>query len=228
MSAYISWCLDKMDKVEIYAMSIAAVLDKPVDDLLPLFTRDRQAEILKFRFNADRNRTAYGELLVRHLLSERTGMAMENISFVRDKLGKPFCRQSEFQFNISHSGKWVVCSIGKVLNGVDVETSQEIDMAIAKEHFLLNEYNHLQMMPDEERNAALLKLWTVKESYLKYTGEGLSGGLACVDCLALLQGGDKVAAKNFVLPDEAVIGICTLKELLPNKIEFLAPITFLK
>ncbi len=207
-------------------MSIAAVLNKPVDDLLPLFTQDRQEEILRFRFNADRNRTAYGELLARHLLAGRTGVAIENISFGRDTLGKPFCRQSEFYFNISHSGKWVVCSIGKVLNGVDVETSQEIDMAIAKEYFLVNEYNYLLTMPEEERNATLLKLWTIKESYLKYTGEGLSGGLACIDCLALLRGGDKVAAKNFVLPDEAVIGICTLKERLPSKIEFLAPISF--
>lgn len=209
-------------------MSIAAILDRPVDELLPLFTRDRQAEILRFRFNADRNRTAYGELMARHLLSARTGVAIENISFGRDTLGKPFCGQSEFQFNISHSGQWVVCSVGKVLNGVDVETAQEIDMAIAKEHFLVNEYNHLLMMPEEERNAALLKLWTVKESYLKYTGEGLSGGVDCIDCLALLRGGDRVAAKNFVLPDDAVIGICTLKELLPSKIEFFATITFPK
>lgn len=216
-----------MDKVEIYAMSIAAVLHSPVDDLLPLFTPERQAEILRFRFNADRNRTVYGELLARHLLSERTGMASENILFGRDTLGKPFCRQSEYQFNISHSGKWVVCSIGKVLNGVDVETTQEIDMTIAKEHFLVNEYNHLLMMPEEERHVALLKLWTIKESYLKYTGEGLSGGLTCVDCLALLRGDDKVAAKNFVLQDNAVIGICTLKEQIPDKIELFDSIALL-
>ena len=210
-----------MDKVEIYAMSIARILDTSVDDLLPLFTRERQAEILRFRFNADRNRTAYGELLARQLLSERTGIAIENISFSRDTLGKPFCGQSEFQFNISHSGNWVVCSIGKVVNGVDVESDQEMDMAIAKEHFLVNEYNHLLMIPEEERNATLLKLWTVKESYLKYTGKGLSGGLNGIDCLALLGGGNRVAAKNFVLPDNAVIGICTLKEGLPSKIDFL-------
>lgn len=219
-------CRIKMDTVEIYAMSIAAVLDSPVDDLLPLFTPERQTEILRFRFNADRNRTVYGELLARHLLSKRTGMAVEDISFGRDTLGKPFCRQSEYQFSISHSGKWVVCSIGKVLNGVDVETAQEIDMAIAKEHFLANEYYHLLMMPEEERKAMLLKFWTVKESYLKYTGEGLSGGLACIDCLTLLRGDDKVAAKNFGLPDDAVIGICTVKEQLPNRIELFDSTTF--
>lgn len=217
-----------MDNVKIYAMSIGPVLDKPVDDLLPLFTRERQAEILRFRFNADRNRTAYGELLARHLIAARTGSAIENISFGRDMLGKPFCSQCEFQFNISHSGKWVVCSIGKVLNGVDVETDSTIDMAVAKEHFLISEYNHLLTMPEEKRNAGLLKLWTVKESYLKYTGEGLSGGLAGIDCLALLRGDHEVAAKNFILPDDAVIGICTLKVRLPDKIEFFSRISFLK
>lgn len=208
-----------MNKIEIYAMNIESVLEDSVGCILNNFTIGRQQEILKYQFNADRNRTAYGELLARWLLADRTGMPIKNITFTCDQLGKPYWSESEYQFNISHSGKWVVCSIGKAVNGVDVEIDQDIDMAIAKEYFLPSEYNYLLLMPAEKRNVELLKLWTIKESYLKYTGEGLSGGLASVNCLSLLQSNGPIAAINFLLPDKTVIGICSLQGFLPCEVK---------
>lgn len=204
-----------MDKVEVYAMDIATVLENSLGAILGNFTSERQAEILKYRFNADRNRTAYGELLVRKLLADRTGAAVKDIIFTRNKPGKPYWVKSDLHFNISHSGKWVVCSIGNMPSGVDVEIDQAVDMAIAKEYFLPSEYQYLLMLPIAKRNLALLKLWTIKESYLKYTGEGLSGDLESVDCLTLLQRQDFITARNFLLPDNAVIGVCASREVLP-------------
>ena len=152
-----------MVKIAVYAMNIESVLDNSVAAVLHNFPWERQQEILKYRFNPDRNRTVYGELLARWLLAKRTGTAINNIVFLRDHNGKPYWQVGKLSFNISHSGKWVVCSIGNVLNGVDVEIDQAVEMMIAKEYFLPKEYEYLLKVSEENRNCELLKLWTIKE-----------------------------------------------------------------
>lgn len=209
-----------MNKVEIYAMSIATVLNDPIDKILQMFEIERQKAILTYRFSADRNRTAYGELLARWLIRQKTNLSLAEIHFQRDTFGKPYFSGSKYLFNLSHSGQWIVCSIGTVASGVDVEIQQEIDLAIAKEYFLPKEYAWLCGLQENARNLAMLKFWTLKESYLKYTGKGLFGELEKVDCQALLAGEWDVCAKNFLLEGNDVAGICTWKGYLPDKVSF--------
>ncbi len=209
-----------MNKVEIYAMSIATVLNDPIDKILSMFEIERQKAILTYRFSADRNRTAYGELLARWLMRQKTNLSLAEIHFQRDAFGKPYCPGCKYLFNLSHSGQWIVCSIGTVASGVDVEIQQEIDLAIAREYFLPKEYAWLCSLEEHERNVAMLKFWTLKESYLKYTGQGLLGELEKVDCQALLVGDNDICARNFLLKGNDVAGICTRKGYLPDKVSF--------
>ena len=209
-----------MNKVEFYAMSIAAVLNEPINRVLPMFELDRQKEIVNYRFPADRNRTAYGELLAKWLIGQKTNRKLPSIRFARGAFGKPYCLGSRYLFNLSHSGQWIVCSIGTVVSGVDVETQQEIDLAIAREYFLPKEYAWLCSLPENARNLAMLEFWTLKESYLKYTGQGLLGELEKVDCQSLLAGDCNVGAKNFLLEENDVAGICTERDYLPDKVSF--------
>lgn len=57
--------------VEIFAVNIAAQLNQSVDDWLKYFSVERWEKILSYRFNADRNRTLWAELLVRHIIAEK-------------------------------------------------------------------------------------------------------------------------------------------------------------
>ncbi len=57
--------------VEIFAVNIAAQLNQSVDDWLKYFSVERREKILSYRFNADRNRTLWAELLVRHIIAEK-------------------------------------------------------------------------------------------------------------------------------------------------------------
>ncbi len=71
-------------------------------------------------------------------------------------------------------------------NGVDIESLEEISMQIVKMHFSSTEYEWIIAQPEISRSLEILKLWTIKESYLKYQGVGINQSLDLVDALRLV------------------------------------------
>jgi len=197
-------------KTEIYLLNIKSRLENPVDEYLKFFPSERVSKILRYKFNADRNRTIFAELLARKLIAERTEKTFEEIKIFRDDNGRPFCEEQGIFFSLSHSGEWVACSIGDVPNGVDVEIlNRKIDINIAKRFFLPNEYEILKNLDEDERPKKFLEFGTLKEACLKcFNLRDWSG----VDCEKLINGG---GAKNFYL-DGAVAGICVKDGELPE------------
>lgn len=83
--------------------------------------------------------------------------------------GKPyFINQQNIDFNISHSGEYVVVATtesGRI--GVDIELiDQEIDLSLGAVAFTQSECNYIDTYLD------FFILWTKKEAYLKYLGTG--------------------------------------------------------
>ena len=190
---------------EIYLLNIADRLEKPVDEYLKFFPDDRVQKILRYKFNADRNRTIFAELLARKLIARRTGKDFTEIKILRDDKGKPFCNEPGIFFSLSHSGEWVACSIGNLPNGVDVEVlNRKIDINIAKRFFLPNEFEILKYLDEPERTKKFFEFWTLKEAALKCFNLSDWTG---VDCEKLISAGQ---AKNFYI-DDAVVGVCIKK-----------------
>jgi 4'-phosphopantetheinyl transferase len=77
-------------------------------------------------------------------------------------------------FNISHAGEWVLCAISNTEIGIDIELIQPIDLDIAKYYFSEVEYMDLQRKEGAEKVSYFFDLWTLKESYIKARGMGLS------------------------------------------------------
>ena len=67
----------------------------------------------------------------------------ENIRFYQGKNGKPLSDLPYF-FNCSHSGEYVACAVSRREIGVELES-----------------------LPQEEWDRAFLRLWTMKESWIK-------------------------------------------------------------
>lgn len=82
-------------------------------------------------------------------------------------------------FNISHCDGVVVCALSREPIGVDIEGSRHISRSLIRR--LMTEKEQLFFRETAVDAAAeeewLLRFWTLKESYLKYTGEGLRGGM---------------------------------------------------
>ena len=215
----------KFLNTEIYIADIASKLDRPVDKYLKFFTLERQARIMRYKFNADRNRTLWAELLARKIISRKLNINFNQVIISRDKSGRPFINNNKLKFSISHSGDYIAVSAGENLNGVDIEARarDHLDLNIAKRFFLPHEYNYLLNLNQDLKDlqTEFLKIWTLKESCLKCLN---LNEWTQVDTFQLLNFNynynykntasleiKEIKAKNFILPDfKAVIGVCEI------------------
>lgn len=136
-----------------------------------LVSRNRQEKIDFYRFDKDKKLSCGAYLLLKKLLSEKN---ITNPIFKTEKYGKSYISNYEnIYFNLSHSGKIVLCAISDMEVGVDVEyIDSEIDLNIAKNYFFNKEYESI--MKSDNPSEEFFKYWVLKESYMKYTGLGMN------------------------------------------------------
>lgn len=133
--------------------------------------RRRRAD--KFIFPDDRKRCLCAELLMRYSLFTGRGIRFTGEPLL-GKYGKPYIQGAEdFFFSASHSGKWVVTAYGSSQVGADVEVIKSGSSSIAEGCFTQSEQDYV-FADDEGADERFIKLWTLKESYIKYLGTGLS------------------------------------------------------
>lgn len=85
------------------------------------------------------------------------------------------------EFNLSHSGEYAVCAITDPEKesgiGADIQNITTDREGIAKRFFSKAESEWLSRIPVSAKDVAFTRLWTLKEAYIKLTGEGLSRDL---------------------------------------------------
>lgn len=89
--------------------------------------------------------------------------------------GKPSFEDNRIKFNLSHSGKWIACAVSDQELGLDIQTIEKYNSALAKRFFREDEIEYI--LCSAEQDKAFTEVWCKKESRLKATGYGLSGGL---------------------------------------------------
>ena len=90
--------------------------------------------------------------------------------------GKPyFPEHPHIHFSISHSGGYWACAIAPKEVGLDLQEENATARAekLAKRFFHPYEQAYLKSVNYRE----FTRIWAAKESYLKYTGEGIAGGM---------------------------------------------------
>lgn len=146
-----------------------------------LAEEERQKEI-RFHFARDRHRYLITRALVRTTLSRYAAVAPQDWRFIEDAYGRPQIvndddRARRISFNISHTRRLVVVGVtsGRAL-GVDTEDVRErhADLQIAEHYFSAEEVAQLRATPAESQQMRFFEYWTLKESYIKARGLGLS------------------------------------------------------
>ena len=97
---------------------------------------------------------------------------------IYNEYGKPYLKNNEIYFNISHKDNYTVLVTSKKEVGVDIEK-------ITFKERLLNKIASNEEKKLIKNAEDFTKLWVKKESYVKYLGRGLSYGLKNVDTLKL-------------------------------------------
>lgn len=96
----------------------------------------------------------------------------------QNQWGKPSLEGCpDFHFNLSHSGHYAAIAWGSSKVGVDLEIlcERRSISRLAQRYFTVPEQKYVFARDTDRR---FFKIWTAKESYLKYTGTGLTRPLA--------------------------------------------------
>ncbi|CAM4467106.1 4'-phosphopantetheinyl transferase family protein [Paenibacillus tarimensis] len=143
--------------------------------VLPKFSPARQGKVDAYRQADDRVRSMAGELLVRVYAAERWALLELEQLRGSNSYGKPYLYgRPDCQYNVSHSGRWVAAVFGSTPVGIDVERIHTVNLAIADRFFSRPEAEYLRAQPLNRQLECFFELWTLKESYIKAVGAGMS------------------------------------------------------
>lgn len=116
-----------------------------------------------------------GMILLEEILKQAYGiiLAQEENPIERTEYGKPFLvNHPDIYFNITHSKEYVMCIAGKNPVGIDLQYIKKNNVErLAKRCLTQEEWEEFEKTEEKER--LFCRFWTKKESYLKYTGEGI-------------------------------------------------------
>ncbi|MGZ9784490.1 4'-phosphopantetheinyl transferase family protein [Bacillus pseudomycoides] len=165
-------------------------------DLTQFISSERVNNIKRFRFEEDKIRSILGELLVRYTICKNSSIKNSDILFKKNEFGKPYidCNYG-IQFNLSHSGSYLICAISDQKIGIDIEKIQDIDIDIASNFFCKSEYDEISSVPNLKKYEYFYSYWCLKESYIKYIGEGLTIPLNSF-CFEIVDENIKVIKSN--------------------------------
>ncbi len=135
----------------------------------------RQQKIAILRNDRDRNRSLGAGLLLDHGLAVY-GLQERSVEYDIGQWGKPALKyHPEICFSLSHSGDYAICTIGDRPVGNDIEHVRVGRLKVANRFFAEEELAWLyEAETEEERTGRMFRLWTMKESFLKVIGRGMS------------------------------------------------------
>jgi 4'-phosphopantetheinyl transferase len=146
-----------------------------------------QARAARFMFSRHRVIYIAAHALMRTVLCHVVaGTKPGDWRLVPGERGKPAAwladRPAPLSFNLSHTdgmvGVAAVASPDEAL-GFDLEAfDRRISLDIASHYFCAEEVTWLHRLPPADRPEGFLRLWTLKEAFIKATGEGLTRDLA--------------------------------------------------
>jgi 4'-phosphopantetheinyl transferase len=147
-----------------------------------MLSEEEQRRQFRFHFERDRHRYLVTRAMQRTVLSRYVDIAPSAWRFTVNDYGRPSIAAEHagargIEFNLSHTDGLVVMAVTRERAiGVDVENvrTREADIEIADRYFAHEEVLALHLLPDEKQKQRFFEYWTLKESYIKARGMGLS------------------------------------------------------
>ena len=137
------------------------------EGLLNLVGIRRRERVIRYRMPDDRKRSLGAGIIIRKILKEN-GLLESSLKYSENE--KPVVEG--LFFNVSHAGNYVVGVLSDCEVGCDIEKNEKAPLEIAQHYFYHSELAYIKAAKDKDR--AFFTLWTLKESYMKMTGRGMS------------------------------------------------------
>lgn len=143
-----------------------------LNNYIALLPDDMAIRNSKYRRWQDRHAHLLGKLLLLEGF-KKYNIPSKMLGYIEyNDYARPFLK-GNIDFNISHSGKFVLCSIGKnVRFGVDIEECVNINFNDFRNVMTEQQWRVIKNSPNPLKT--FFKFWTVKESVIKADSRGLS------------------------------------------------------
>jgi 4'-phosphopantetheinyl transferase len=172
--------------VQVWTLRVDALDEAEVAPWLGMLDPIEQARAARFVFARDRAQFVAAHALARAALSALVDHPPASWRFVAAEHGKPSAwfadASAPVSFNLSHTNGMVGVAVTTLSDhdlGFDVEPlARKISLAVADRFFRPEEIAWLGSLPELSKSDGFLRLWTLKEAFLKATGKGLTQDLA--------------------------------------------------
>jgi 4'-phosphopantetheinyl transferase len=176
----------KLPMIFVWTMRLDRLDEAATAAWLPLLDETERARAARFVFARHRVQFIAAHALLRAALSRLDGASPAAWRFVADDRGKPSAwlgdAPAAVSFNLSHTegmaGLAGCRGAGRAI-GFDLEAAvRTVDLAVADRFFAPPETAWLAALPAPAQPEGFLRLWTLKEAFIKATGKGLTQDLA--------------------------------------------------
>ncbi len=152
--------------------------EKKYQESLELLPEARKKKIHRFHNKKDAFNSLGVGLILYYALKQH-GLSFEDVTIKENNYGKPYLDNKEIYFNLSHSGNMACGIVSTCQVGIDIEQIIKTDVFAdcfdmifhPEEQLYLNKLSYLSL---KEKLELYYRIWTLKESYLKALGVGLS------------------------------------------------------
>lgn len=147
-----------------------------------LLTAEERLQEKRYYFPKDQRCYLITRAMVRTVLSRYAQVEPDQWTFSKNAYGKPEIAEhhalKNISFNISHTKSLIVLGVtcGGGALGVDTENirTREAPIELVTQYFAPNEAAAIYDVPKESQDQKFYQFWTLKESYVKARGMGLS------------------------------------------------------
>ena len=178
----------------IYIVDISEFHDCPekekhawIDDAMQRVSDDRRIKADVIKLEDEKIKSLISGLLIQYAWNEYSHDKLPEI--LTGNHGKPYFKDGGLAFSLSHSGDFVCLAVSEYSVGCDIQKYVRVHVDIAGRFFHEEEKQVLEeTMESHEYEQIFFDLWSLKESYIKYTGQGMSQGLDTFSMVPALSG----------------------------------------
>ena len=221
--------------LRVYIADTAALSEESIFwDYMDRVDETRQEKVWQCRNEEDRKRSLLAGYLIqvgmKNWIDKGGGLQEDaaplSLVYTYGENGKPFLRDyREVCFSLSHSGKYVIGAFSNQEVGIDVQKHRGMRSGMAERFFTEEDNALLKHLGAEHAIENFYRIWTVKESYMKLTGEGMRQGLDAtvvepegedLRCGRVLRKNEKTKKAYFITSDrleEYSIAVCSYEKL---------------
>ncbi len=152
----------------------------------------RRKKVDSCRFKKDKWLSLAAGLLLENGIAE---LGIENYTIKYNENGKPYLDGVESVFfNLSHSGRYAACAIYNREIGIDIQEIKAVSQKLIRKVATDKELSFLMSLSEKERIEQFVRLWTIKESYVKYIGVSIGSILQSLE--ASFDGGIQIESNG--------------------------------